>query len=199
MKEILAMDDSMIETLSAYRNLVKLTNGENVMLRALVQEDRDAFMTFFAKIPPEELALLRDPVDNPKTVVAWIDDLDYGKVFPLVAVTEDHRIVADATLHFRHGGYRHVAEVRMYLDMDYRQEGLGHALLHNLITIARGLGLHILIAHVVATQGRMMRAFRSLGFEHGATLDDFFMAPTGETHDVALLTVNLEAGKGTDF
>lgn len=192
-------EESMCETLSAYRNQVKLGNGENALLRSLATDDREALIRFFGEVPPAEMALMRDPVDDPRLIRAWVDNLDYCAVFPLVAVTQEHRIVGDATLHFRRGSYRHVAEVRMYISTDYRGLGLGHAMLHSLTNISRGLGLLILIAHVVATQGGMMRAFRALGFEHCATLDDFFMAPSGEKHDVALLTLSLETRKGEDY
>jgi acetyltransferase len=188
----------MIDKLAAYRNPVRLKDGEHVLLRPLVKEDQDALTRLFMEIPPEELPLLGSPADIPREVAEWIENLNYARVFPLVAVA-DGRIVGDATLHFRQGRYRHVAEVRIVLALDYRHRGLGHCMLRSLIDIAHGMGLKLLVAEVIARQKDMLRALRAVGFEYHALLPDFIMAPNGETHDVALLTLSLEAAKGAEF
>jgi L-amino acid N-acyltransferase YncA len=188
----------MLDKLAAYRNPVRLKDGEHVLLRPLLKEDKEALIRLFTSIPPEELPLMSDPLDIPREVAEWVDNLDYAHVFPLVAVING-RIVGDATLHFRSGRYRHVAEVRIVLATDYRHRGLGHCMLRSLIDIAHGMGMKLLVAEVVAKQKDLLRALRAVGFEHQAILPDFIMAPNGVTHDVSLLTLSLEAAKGTEF
>jgi L-amino acid N-acyltransferase YncA len=188
----------MLDILGAYRNPIKLNDGEHVLLRPLIKEDQDALTKFLQGVSPDELPLMSNPSDIPDEVAEWVDNMNYAHVFPLVAITDD-RIVGDATLHFRRGRYRHVAEVRIVLAKDYRNRGLGHSMLRSLIDIANGMGLKVLVAEVVAKQKDVLRALRAVGFEHQAILPEFVMDPHGETYDISLLTLLLEAARGSEF
>jgi RimJ/RimL family protein N-acetyltransferase len=181
--------------LAKYRNLVTLPDGVRICLRPLVRDDRDKLVELFSRAAPDDLNHLRDNVQDATVIDDWIQHLDHGRVFPLVAVVNE-RIVGDATLHFKRGPSRHRAEVRIFLDREYRRRGLGTQMLRSLIDIARKQGLQQLLAEVVADQPQVIKAFRELGFEHRATLPDFFMLPDGETRDVAILILPLVRHEG---
>jgi RimJ/RimL family protein N-acetyltransferase len=184
------MDASIIDRLAIYRNLITLRDGTRVLLRVLDKDDRDRLQAMFALVGDDDAEAMRENVKDPAVIQTWIDELDYGRVIPLVAVVNDE-IVGDATLRLGQGPYRHKAEVRIFLSKPYRQRGLGTAMLKSLIDIAKRMELHLLIVEVIANRTPVIRAFRGLGFQMQTTLPDYFMMPDGETLDVALMILPL--------
>ena len=184
------MDASIIDRLAIYRNLITLRDGTRVLLRVLDKDDRDRLQAMFALVGDDDAEAMRENVKDPAVIQTWIDELDYGRVIPLVAVVNDE-IVGDATLRLGQGPYRHKAEVRIFLSKPYRQRGLGTAMLKSVIDIAKRMELHLLIVEVIANRTPVIRAFRGLGFQMQTTLPDYFMMPDGETLDVALMILPL--------
>lgn len=182
------MDASMTDRISVYRNLVTLHDGSRVLLRALNAGDRDRLQAMFASVSEDDAEAMRDNVKDPTAIQKWIDELNYRRVIPLVAVVNDE-IVGDATLHLGQGPYRHKAEVRIFLSKPFRQRGLGTAMLKAVIDIAKRLELHLLTVEVLSNRTAVIRAFRGLGFQMQATLPDYFMMPDGETLDVVFMTL----------
>lgn len=180
----------MIEQATTYRNLITLKDGARVLLRPLTRDDRKQLIEMFAPVSPDDSKYLRDPITDPETVGRWVDELDYRRVIPLVAIVQD-RIVGDATLHLRKGPARHMGEVRIFLTKDFRRRGLGAQMLRALIDLARKAGLHMLVAEIVADQTKVIKAFRNVGFELQCSFEDYFMFPDGETADVAILAMRL--------
>lgn len=185
----------MSDPLTNYRNLVTLADGTRVLLRPLMKNDREALVHFFSLAGPEDRRFLRDNVADPAVVAGWADNLDYSRVYPLVAVMHD-LIVGDATLHFRQGVERHQGELRIYLAREMRRRGLGTRMLQSLIEIGRNLGLHQLIGKVVTDQASVIKALEELGFACQCTLPNFFMRPNGDTHDLALMLLSLIDHRG---
>ena len=102
--------------------------------------------------------VLRHDVTDPAVIQGWVENLDYARVLPLLAVI-NNQIVGNATLHRKGGPYRHIGEVRIYLAKDYRGRGLGTEMIKTLIDLARKEGLHQLRAEVFASQPKVIRAF----------------------------------------
>jgi acetyltransferase len=187
----------MIDHITHFRQLGTLADGTRVLLRPLLREDREELHTLFNTVSHEDRQFMRSDVTDKNLVQSWIDNLDYHHVLPLMAVVND-RFVGDASLHFRNGPYRHIAEIRIFLLQEYRRRGLGTLMLKTLIDIARKSGIQFIIADVLADQTRVAEAFHSLGFERKVTLQDFFLLPDGEAHDVTMLLLSLKA-KREDF
>jgi RimJ/RimL family protein N-acetyltransferase len=180
----------MLEQIAVFRHLGTLSDGTRVLLRPLMKEDREKLRAFFAPTSPEDLQYFRSDVTNPAVINGWIDNLDYAKVLPIVAIVND-RIVGQATLHFGAGPYRHMAEVRIFLCKEFRRRGLGTLVLRTLSELARKMGLQRLMAQVVADQRQVIKAFQSQGYTLEATLPDHFMMPDGETRDIVILIQRL--------
>ena len=86
----------------AYRKFATLKNGKRVMFRFLNDQDREALIQMFQEAPEEDIRFLKQDVKDQKLVNAWVDNLDYRKVLPLVAVDlETNRIIADLKNEFR--------------------------------------------------------------------------------------------------
>ena len=94
-----------------------------------------------------------------------------SQAIPLVAQTGD-RILADATLHrSRRAARRHVGEIRVVVEPEYRRRGLGVRLIHELIQVGRDLDLHSLVFELVSGhQQDAINAALGAGFEEVAVL-----------------------------
>ena len=183
------------EQLARYRKMKVLPDGSRLLLRPLSKEDKEALVDLFARASKEELKFFRDDAGDPAVVESWVDNLNLQRVYPLVAIVDD-KIVGDATLHFRERHHRHLAWVRIFLDKDYRRQGIGTLMLRCLIDVARRVGLQQLYAEVVLTQPQVVKAFENLGFRHEVTLEDYFITDSGETLDMAILVFWLVDNSG---
>jgi L-amino acid N-acyltransferase YncA len=172
----------------AYRKFVTLQNGKRVMFRFLNEQDREELVRLFLEAPEEDLRFLKQDVKDVKLVGSWVEHLNYQKVLPLVAVTlEGNNLVADATLHRGKHAAKHIGEVRIFVSRPYRNLGLGSLMLEELINLSKKENLHWLKAEIIADHKKVVKAFRTKGFEVRATLEDYFIRKDGVTHDVVLM------------
>jgi RimJ/RimL family protein N-acetyltransferase len=178
------------EQLARYRKVKTLPSGARLLLRPLSKEDKEGLVGLFARASQQDLEYFRSDAGNPAAVESWVDKLDLKRVFPLVAIVDD-KIVGDATLHLGEYYRRHRAWVRIFLDHDYRRQGIGTLMLRTLIEIARRIGLHQLYAEVLVMQPQIIKAFEDLGFRNEVTLSDYFMMDNGETLDMAIMVLSL--------
>ncbi len=177
--------------LPGYPKSVRLQTGTTVALRPMVKEDAEKLYAFFARMPFEDRLFLRDDVSKRDVIDAWARELDYDRVLPLVAEVGGN-IVGDATLHRRKAGWTsHVGKIRIATDKDYRDKGLGTALLEELIGFAKRAGLEILVAEVMATQAAALAALKSLGFEKEAVLFNHVKDQGGKLHNLIVMVRNL--------
>jgi RimJ/RimL family protein N-acetyltransferase len=178
------------EQLARYRKVKTLPSGARLLLRPLTKEDKEGFVDLFARATERDLELFRSDAGDQAVVESWVDTLNLERVFPLIAIVDD-KIVGDATLHFGEHYRRHRAWVRIFLDGDYRRQGIGTLMLRTLIEIARRVGMHQLYAEVLTTQPQVIKAFQDLGFRPEITLSDYFMMNSGETLDMTILALQL--------
>jgi RimJ/RimL family protein N-acetyltransferase len=181
-----------MERIRTFRKLITLKDGARVLCRVLVPSDKDALVDLFHSAPPSDLRYIRSTVSDIETVERWALNTDYDRVLPVVALVED-RMVGEATLHFRTGPHRHVAEIRIFLAGDFRRRGLGVQMLETMFELARWRDIHLLEAQIVADQTRVIKAFKKLGFEQQGLLEDYFVTPERETRDVTILIKRLLA------
>jgi hypothetical protein len=100
----------------AYRKFVTLRNGKRMMFRFIAAQDREGLIQLFQEAPDEDTRFLKQDVKDLTLVNYWVDNLDYQKVLPLVAVDlEDNRIIADATLHRGKNAAKHLGDIVMLL------------------------------------------------------------------------------------
>ena len=176
--------------LANYHKAKTLPNGNQLLLRPLTKGDKQGLMDLFARASREDLEYFRNDAGDPAVVERWVDNLDLQRVYPLVAVVND-RIVGDATLHFGEHYDKHRAWVRIFLDRDYRHQGIGMLMLRSLIEVARTAGLQQLYAEVLVNQPRVIKAFEGLGFKQEVLLRDYFITGNEETLDMAILILRL--------
>ncbi len=172
----------------AYRKFATLKNGKRVMFRFLNETDREALIQMFHEAPDEDVRFLKQDVKDPKLVNVWVDNLDYRKVLPLVAVDlESNRIIADATLHRGKHAAKHIGEIRIFVGRGFRNLGLGSLMLEEILNLALQENLMWVKAEILAEHKKVIKAFRAKGFDQKCSLDDYFIRKDGVTHDVVLM------------
>lgn len=177
--------------LKEYPKREKLADGTEVVIRLMVKEDQRALFDFFQRVPQEDRLFLRDDVSDPATVRAWMDGLNYDRVLPLLALANE-KVIGDATLHRRERGWaRHLARVRLVIDPNYREKGLGTLLIKELVDIANGLKLERLVVELMGTQQAALSAFRHLGFERMAVLYRHVKDQAGRPQDLVIMVLDL--------
>jgi L-amino acid N-acyltransferase YncA len=182
----------MIE-IGIYPKKVTLRDGTNITLRPMTKEDAESLLQFFLAVPESERWFLKEDVTSPRTIQRWADDLDYKRSLPILALTDDGRLVADAVLIRRRGGSRsHIGEFRVVVADDFRHRGLGVMLIREVCDIANDAGLEKVFAEmVVGAEDDAINASEWLGFYKVATLEGLAKDQQGRDCDVVLMTMPL--------
>ena len=174
--------------LSRYPKEVVLRDGSKVVLRPLKEEDMENLYQFFLNdVSEDDLMLLKDNVKDYYVVENWCKNLDYDRVFPLVAVTQDGEIVGNATLHHRDFGWsRRVAKARVLTCIHCRGLGLGTAMIKELLEVAQLMGMEKVMAEVLSSQKAAMDALEKLGFQMVARIPELARDYKGNKHDLCI-------------
>lgn len=168
-----------------------LRDGRRVVLRPFAKRDVPALHEFFLRLPEEVRRFAWDRIEDRKLVERWGRELDYAKVFPLLAL-DGGRIVADATLHRREGGpLRLTGRIKWMIDPDYRGVGLGSILVNHFIGAARANGLRHLNCLLIADlEADAVRVLEHLGFRKHL-LPGYGVDPDGNPHDMVHMVLPL--------
>lgn len=170
-----------------------LKDGTRVILRPLVREDRDKLLAFFQRLDDRDLMFLRTNVRDPKVIDQWVNNIDYQSVFPLIAEV-DGKIVGDATLHMRKVGWkRHLGNVRIVIDKDFRGKGLGTLMVNEIIELAAEFGLEKLVAEIHLLAHAALATFKKAGFAAKAVFEDLVKDHTGKKGDLVVMVCDVLA------
>lgn len=168
-----------------------LRDGRRVMLRPFAKKDVGALWEFFQRLPESSRRFAWDRVDERATIERWGVELDYEKVFPLLAVNGS-RVVADATLHRRETGpLRLTGRVKWSIDPEYRGVGLGSLLVNHFIDTAQSIGLkHLNCMLISDLEADAIRVLAELGFR-AYQIPGYGTDPDGNAHDMTLMVLKL--------
>lgn len=178
--------------LEEYPKKVTLKNGKQVTLRPLVKKDKRKLIDFFSRIPLEDRMFLKEDVTDENVIESWIKNLDYNRVIPIIAETDDGRITGDATLHMRVFGWtRHVGEIRIVTDREFRRQHLGFLLAREIFHLAMSLKLEKVVAEMMENQYAAIKVFNALGFSKEAVLENHVMDLNGNKHNLIIMSQNV--------
>ncbi len=180
--------------MTAYPKTMELLDSQQVTIRPMISTDKDALLEFFLRVSEEDRYYLKEDVTSPDVIKQWSESLNYSRALPMLTLAGE-KIVADGTLHRRRAGARkHIGEIRIVVDSEYRNKGVGTALIRELITIAKDAdrGVENLIFELVAEeQAPAVRAAESLGFVRLATLPNHVRNFQGKPDDLLILELSL--------
>jgi len=168
-----------------------LRDGRRVLLRPFTERDVDALYEFFQHLPADYRRFAWDPIESHGLIESWGQNIDYAKVFPLLAF-DGNRIIADATLHRREGGpLRLVGRVKWMIDPNHRGVGLGTLLVNHFIDIARSNGLRHLNCMLISDlEADAVQTLQTLGFK-AYVMPGYGTDPDGNQHDMTHLMLKL--------
>ncbi|MBM3941491.1 MAG: GNAT family N-acetyltransferase [SAR202 cluster bacterium] len=177
----------------AYPKVSRLRDGTAVEIRPLQDGDKIRLAHFFERIPESERYYLKENVTSPEVIAHWTNNIDFDRVVPLVAISND-QIVADATLHrSRAPARRHVGELRVVVDPEFRELGLGRRLIRELLDIASEMGLNKATFELVAQrETAAIMAAESVGFQVVATLKGRIRDMWGNYQDLVMMELPLQ-------
>jgi GNAT superfamily N-acetyltransferase len=168
-----------------------LRDGRRVLLRPFTADDTQPLFDFFQHLPDESRRFAWDRIDDRAVVENWGRNIDYAKVFPLLAL-DGRSIVADATLHRRDAGpLRRVGRIKWLIDPIWRGAGLGTLLVNHFIASARANGLRHLTAMLISDLERdAISTLADLGFR-GFEVPGYGTDPDGAQHDMTKMVLKL--------
>ena len=172
---------------------VRLTEqGDQFGVRPMLPEDGTALQEFFGRVPAADRFYLKEDVTSERVIAGWMENLDYGRALPLLAIKDD-KIIGDGTLHHsRSEARRHVAEVRVVVDPDYRNQGIGRGLLRCLAEVAKQRDVEKLRFEIVAgTEEAARHAAQLVGFIPVAVLHGHIRDIDGTSRDLVIMELTV--------
>jgi GNAT superfamily N-acetyltransferase len=174
----------------------KLKDGTEVVLRPMDKTDRQPLGDFFNRLSPAVLQYVRNDVNNPQVLDKWFAQLDYNKVFPLLALF-DNKVVANASLHRVSYGWRqHLATVRIVVDPEFHQKGLGTLMINELVDLAHEFGVEKLMVEFPLKAQSALAMFKKAGFSPRAVIEGLMKNRHGEDMDVVIMVMDVAAYAG---
>ncbi len=174
--------------LSDYPKKKTLKDKTEVILRPLKKEDKDELLKFFRSLPTRERLFLKHDVIKEEVIQKWVDNIDYLKVLPILAIVND-KIVGDATLHrTSYGWSKHVGEIAIVVANEFRKKGLGTLLVKELVNYAISTGLDKIFAQMTEKQIPAIKALNKIGFIKEATLKKHVVDISGKKHNLIIMS-----------
>jgi len=178
--------------LQKYPKQIKLKDGTVCRSRPLRKDDEKSFHQFFLAVPESERMFIKHRVTQPEVIREWCQDIDLGRNLPLLALM-DGKIVGTATLHQQLGGWkRHIGRVSVLVLPQYGGRGLARALVTEIVTVARSLGLEKVEAEFIGEQDAAVKMFALLGFSNLVRLESYVKDMQAITHDYVLMGLDLK-------
>ena len=180
--------------LENYPKEIMTKDGTPILIRPVTAEDEQLLNEFFGRIPEDERWFLREDVGDPVIMHQWLQTLDYERVVPLVAVTqEEPSIIANVRLHRRASDcLQHIAHLRIVVDPAFRNQRLGTWMLLDTIRLAMDMGIEKLVAEFIAgVEEAAMHAADRLDFFEHAVLKDYVKDRFGRYRDLVIMVKTL--------
>ncbi len=189
----MTLDTNTPAFLRKFPRIATLNDSHEVTIRPLRPEDGTELLRFFLRVPEEDRFYLNNDVTAPEVIREFTDNISLDQTIPLVAVSGD-KIIADSTLHrSRRAARRHVGELRIVVDPEYRGRGLGARLIHELIQLGVDLELERLVFELVDRREQpAIQAAVAAGFEEVAVLEGRVRDIYGIMQDLLVLELSLD-------
>ena len=173
--------------LDRYPKEVTLRNGERIALRPMAPGLAADLWSFYRRIPEMDKAHCEEDVDDREAVRRWADSLDFDTAFPLLAL-HGGRVVGTATLYRSRTGWKQrVGTVRILIDPEYRNQGIGTILIREIRLIGEKVFLNYLMAEVIEEHRSAIHALERMGFERTALYRKYVNDRSGKLHDLVVM------------
>jgi putative acetyltransferase len=170
--------------------IVRLKNGESVVVREFHLEDKEKLIELYESLSDEAVRWGMPPYTRDRLERGWFSNLQ--NLMPIVAFHGD-RIVGHAQI-FKspHSRRKGTGDLAIYLHQDFHNIGLGTTMLAELLRLARKEGLHRISLHVVADNKLAVRLYEKFGFKIEGVLKDSYFGEDGKYYDELAMGLILE-------
>jgi len=142
-------------------------SGDKIVLRTPGWEDLDDLLELINSIVDEGAEIGRDEKVSREAEIDWLSGLlarlERGKTFFLVAEVKG-RIVASSDINRQTGFQKHVGVVGIVIRKDFRELGIGTAMMRVLIEQAKKMGMKVLTLTAFASNKRAIHVYEKVGF-----------------------------------
>ncbi len=179
---------------SSYPRKLGLKRRRSVEVRPMGIEDADALHRFFCGIPEEDLLFLRRDMTDRQVIESWAQDVATEQTYTLPA-EQNGRVVGEASIHrSRVPWTAHVREVRVVVDAEHRQLGLGSALVQAIFLEALERGVEKIVAEMTPDQKGAINVFQKLGFRVEGLFQDHVRDRRGQKRDLVVMAHEVHSG-----
>lgn len=144
-----------------------LKGGDKIALRTPRWEDLDDLLELINSIVDEGAEIGRAEKVSRDEEIDWFSGLmarlERGRSFFLVAEVKG-RIIASSDINRQNGFQKHVGVVGIVIKKDFRELGIGTAMLLVLIEQAQKMGMKILTLTAFASNKRAIHVYEKVGF-----------------------------------
>lgn len=170
-----------------------VTCEEHILTLRLMTADDEASLHAFAKdLPAHDLLYMPRDITNPKVIAAWMRTNEKGHITTVLATDGDEIVGCAALFQDPYSWSPHFGEMRVLVGKKLRAKGLGRILIQECFVIALAKGVKKLSAQMTVDQKGAVTIFEELGFSGEALLKDQVMDREGETHDIVILSCDVE-------
>jgi RimJ/RimL family protein N-acetyltransferase len=176
-----------------YPRQLTLKDGKTIQIRPMREGDETQLIQFFGALPASEIQFQNKDVRDSRVVRGFTAAPDPVRVWCLLALSDDRRIVGNATLHMAHFGWRrHLGEIRVVVAPELQRRGLATILIRELIVRASANQLAKIETKLLGSQLRVKSAFERLGFQEEARLKGHALDLEGQQHDWVIMTASVD-------
>lgn len=165
-------------------------------IRTFGRSDAVGVAAFAAALPEHDLLFLSRDIKHAAVIEAWWQAIDRAEIDSLVAEVDGAIVATTAIVRDPLSWSPHVAEIRLLVAPAARGHGLGRILLSESITLAAERGATKLVARMTPDQRGAIALFEESGFRGEAMLRDHVKDRSGNLHDLAILSLDLDRVAG---
>ncbi|MEM8964735.1 MAG: GNAT family N-acetyltransferase [Acidobacteriota bacterium] len=187
-------------TLDDFPRTTSFGNVE-VTFRPMVPGDRTTILAFARALDEVDLLFLRTDITRDDVIDQWLLEIDSGQTTTILAEVGGH-VAGYCSLHHSESLWtRHLGEILLLVDHEYRGLGLGGHMARQILELAKNHDLHKLVAQMTSTQRNAQSLFHHLGFIPEAMLHDWVIDRNGRTHNLIVMSreVDLDEEFLADF
>ncbi len=166
-------------------------DGTDIQLEILDAVDSDELKAFTAGLPETDLLFLSRDIREPKVVAAWSNSIASGDLYTIAARQDGKIVGTTAVVLDKYSWSAHVGELRILVLPEARGIGLGRTLIQEAFLMGIDLGLEKLTVRVVLGHDQVLAVFEEMGFKTEAMFRDHVKDPSGNTHDILILSHNV--------
>lgn len=170
--------------------------GQQIELQIAGSLEAEDMQAFTSVLPERDLLFLSRDIREPKVLEAWSRSLEAGDLVTIAALRDGEIIGTTAVVTDKHSWSAHVGELRILVHPEAREIGLGRQLIQESFLIGLSLGLEKLTVRMLLDQEAAINVLEEMGFRSEALFRDHVKDPSGEKHDLLIMSHDVAGVSG---